>query len=183
MGSILKATKVRKKGLITAIPFICDPISNILFGNLGECIWHTSTTTYYNTIFYNYYFFVILLSYKYVINHFTNVLYPKYVFYLIWYRFHIDSKTTLIKLINWCRTGNRMHNHIKTYDLYFSSTWYTLNKLYCFHCLYCWFTWNILYILVLLYIIFFCKTVTFYIVCFLIYIYVYRYVCNIYFSF
>ena len=38
-----------KEGLITAISFICDSISNILFGNLGECIWHTSTTTYYNT--------------------------------------------------------------------------------------------------------------------------------------
>ena len=27
-----------KEGLITAIPFICDSISNILFGNFGECI-------------------------------------------------------------------------------------------------------------------------------------------------
>ena len=39
MGIIQKARKVLKKeGLITAIPFICDSISNILFGNLGECI-------------------------------------------------------------------------------------------------------------------------------------------------
>ena len=42
MGIILKARKVLKL-------FICDSISNILFGNLGECVWHTSTTTYYNT--------------------------------------------------------------------------------------------------------------------------------------
>ena len=39
MDIILKARKVRKKKvLFTAIPFICDSISNILFGNLGECI-------------------------------------------------------------------------------------------------------------------------------------------------
>ena len=31
-----------------------------------------------------------------------------------------DSKTTFIKLINWCRTGKAMHNHIKAYALYFS---------------------------------------------------------------
>ena len=49
MGIILKARRILKKGLITAIPFICDSISNILFGNLEECIRHTSTTTYYNT--------------------------------------------------------------------------------------------------------------------------------------
>ena len=61
-----------------------------------------------------------------------KIILKKIMFYLIWYWFFIASKTTVIKLINWCRTGNGMH--IKTYDLYFScySIWYTLNKLYCF---------------------------------------------------
>ena len=36
---ILKSQKgSEKEGRITAISFICDSISNILFGNLGECI-------------------------------------------------------------------------------------------------------------------------------------------------
>ena len=35
MGIILKARKVMKKSIITAIPFICDSISNILCRNLG----------------------------------------------------------------------------------------------------------------------------------------------------
>ena len=94
-------------------------------------------------------------------------------------------KTAFIKLINWCRTRNGMHNHMKTYDLYFlcSSNWYTLNKLYCFHCLSCWFIWIILYILVFFYIIiYFCKTLPFCIVyvswctCVYMLLYVYRYV-------
>ena len=61
-----------KECIITAIPFICDSIYNILFGNLGECIRHTSTTTYYNRkknviIIIILELFVILLSYKYFI--------------------------------------------------------------------------------------------------------------------
>ena len=93
--------------------------------------------------------------------------YPQLLSIRDWYDiyFFIASKTTFIKLIHWCRTGNGMHNHIKTYDLYFScsSTWYTPNKLYFFHCMSCWFAWIILYCL-----------------CFLIYIYVYVCICVIY---
>ena len=39
MGIIPKSQKgSEKEGVITIISFICDSISNILFGNLGECI-------------------------------------------------------------------------------------------------------------------------------------------------
>ena len=38
-----------KESTITAIPFICDSISNILCRNLGQCIRYTPAPAYFNT--------------------------------------------------------------------------------------------------------------------------------------
>ena len=72
----------------------------------------TNSTLVWNYICENINIATPFASFKRILN--------KFMFYLILYWFLIDSKTTFNNLINWCRTGNRMHNHIKTYNLYFS---------------------------------------------------------------